>query len=297
MNSKNRMILQKWGVPIFIFVILLLIFKPFIYFFPKWFTYKYYDIFSQNNLEKISKISLKDTTSIAISPNTTGPIGDTYGGTLGPVIAMVAAFLTFMAFWIQYQANKIQEHYIRQQRFEDTFFRLLDHYKKNLDSMDIRDSKDASKIKAIGFDCFKVMYRELKQDLKGKTDKESINLFYDKLQDRFKQDLHHYFRFLYHILKFIKQSDIAEVEKLKYSSITRATLSAHELIFIFYNCLHDNGKTNFKPLVEYFSLLKNIDDSLIINEDQRREYHDLAFASSFERAKLLDDWKRKNSSF
>ncbi len=35
----------------------------------------------------------------------TGQIGDTIGGTMGPFIAIAAAILTFIAFWVQYKSN------------------------------------------------------------------------------------------------------------------------------------------------------------------------------------------------
>ena len=35
----------------------------------------------------------------------TGEIGDTIGGITGPFIAIAAAGLTFIAFWVQYKAN------------------------------------------------------------------------------------------------------------------------------------------------------------------------------------------------
>lgn len=38
----------------------------------------------------------------------TGQIGDTIGGIISPYIAIGASFLTFIAFWVQYQANKNQ---------------------------------------------------------------------------------------------------------------------------------------------------------------------------------------------
>ena len=38
----------------------------------------------------------------------TGQIGDTIGGTMSPFVGILAAVLTFMAFWIQYQANEEQ---------------------------------------------------------------------------------------------------------------------------------------------------------------------------------------------
>ena len=38
----------------------------------------------------------------------TGTTGDTFGGTLGPIVGWLAALLTFAAFWVQYRANQQQ---------------------------------------------------------------------------------------------------------------------------------------------------------------------------------------------
>src|ERR1700759_4868437 len=40
--------------------------------------------------------------------DSTGAIGDTYGGTFGPAVALLGAILTFLAFYVQYRANRIQ---------------------------------------------------------------------------------------------------------------------------------------------------------------------------------------------
>lgn len=36
-----------------------------------------------------------------------GQVGDTIGGVMGPFIALIAAFLTFMAFWIQKTGGRV----------------------------------------------------------------------------------------------------------------------------------------------------------------------------------------------
>jgi len=46
----------------------------------------------------------------------TGQIGDTIGGITAPFIAIGAAFLTFLAFWVQYQANQKQWELILEER-------------------------------------------------------------------------------------------------------------------------------------------------------------------------------------
>src|SRR5689334_2180187 len=87
--------------------------------------------------------------------NKTGPIGDTIGGIMGPFIAIAAAILTFLAFWVQYQANiqqreqfllsltkqkeesSAQEKIWRTERFENRFYELLKLHRANVDEMNI----------------------------------------------------------------------------------------------------------------------------------------------------------------
>lgn len=48
--------------------------------------------------------------------NSTDQIGDTIGGILSPFIAIAAAVITFLAFWIQYKANQQQFKAYEQQK-------------------------------------------------------------------------------------------------------------------------------------------------------------------------------------
>lgn len=96
----------------------------------------------------------------------TGQIGDTIGGIAGPVIALIAALLTFLAFWIQVQANKAQTIQFNKQdtdtkldRFENKFYELLRLHKDNVSeiSIDGYDQKKIERRKA-----FVSMYREFR---------------------------------------------------------------------------------------------------------------------------------------
>ena len=57
----------------------------------------------------------------------TGQIGDTIGGIMGPFIAIVAAGLTFFAFWVQFKANIQQRRDIAIERFENNLFEMIHH--------------------------------------------------------------------------------------------------------------------------------------------------------------------------
>lgn len=48
----------------------------------------------------------------------TGQIGDTIGGIMGPLVAIAAAMLTFLAFWVQFNS--------RLTPFNEVMFRLKD---------------------------------------------------------------------------------------------------------------------------------------------------------------------------
>ncbi|MES2479427.1 MAG: putative phage abortive infection protein [Bacteroidota bacterium] len=127
--------------------------------------------------------------------NKTGPVGDTINGIAGPFIALLAAVLTFLAFYIQFKANNQQRdqfnHSLEEQkrqynisrqdyilkessdlntrkieqeakdklwqieRFENKFYELLKLHKANVDEMNIADVVEGRK-------CFVPMFYELR---------------------------------------------------------------------------------------------------------------------------------------
>lgn len=92
----------------------------------------------------------------------TGPIGDTIGGIMGPFIAIIAAILTFIAFWVQYQANLMQAAQFNDQaddtaieRFENKFYNLVEIHRNNANEVKIGTSTEGRK-------AFISMFNELK---------------------------------------------------------------------------------------------------------------------------------------
>lgn len=71
--------------------------------------------------------------------STTGNVGDTIGGILGPFIGIAAAILTFFAFWVQYKANEQQKLDLKIERFENKFYELLNLHKANVEEARIGD--------------------------------------------------------------------------------------------------------------------------------------------------------------
>ena len=95
----NRMRNRKFIIALIVFVVLISI----ICFFPYWFV-----------------------THSIVSFSNSGQIGDTIGGIMGPFIAIVASLLTFLAFWVQYEANQDQRKQFKTQDQDQLFFRLMD---------------------------------------------------------------------------------------------------------------------------------------------------------------------------
>ncbi|MFN0256628.1 putative phage abortive infection protein [Pedobacter ureilyticus] len=88
-----------------------------------------------------------------------GPIGDAIGGVAGPIVALVAAGLTFMAFKVQYDANQQQKIDLARERFENKFFEMLKLHKENLNEAYVEDYGSS---KIVGRKIFETAYIELK---------------------------------------------------------------------------------------------------------------------------------------
>lgn len=100
--------------------------------------------------------------------------------------------------------------------------------------------------------------------------KESLLLEnYQTIYDKEQASLGHYFRNLYHVVKYVHISDLIETkEKYYYISILRAQLSAYELVLLTYNCLvEDLGYPKFKFLVDRYDLLQNMNKGLLLDKD------------------------------
>ena len=88
----------------------------------------------------------------------------------------------------------------------------------------------------------------------------------------------HYFRHLYRIYKYVDSSDlIADEERYNYACIIRSQLSDYELVMLFYNCLTENGREKFKPLIEKYTTFNNLRDELLANKEHKKEYAETAF--------------------
>lgn len=203
------------------------------------------------------------------------------------------------------QEFKTQNETLKLQRFENTFFNLLNQHHQIVNAIDFRyykkkeeenigrgistyppPPKEKETVIINGRDVFRYLYNKMYIELgKNEYGYETVYMHhYHKAQT----DFGHYFRNLYRMIKIVHETDFfydsskvstEEIFKIKYryTSIIRAQLSDYELMWVFYNCLSENGIDKFKFFVEEYSLLKNLPNDLIAFPSHRTKYNERAF--------------------
>lgn len=131
----------------------------------------------------------------------------------------------------------------------------------------------------------------------------SSKVVYKKTFDKFHNHLGHYFRNLYHILLYLKESEEAEIGLLlhdqllgkkisivinnqdveiqkikkkysKYSDFVQAQMSATELFLLFYNSLFFS---KMKQLVQYYQIVGNLSSDDLLYEEDNLLYSEIEY--------------------
>lgn len=212
--------------------------------------------------------------------STTGEIGDTIGGIMGPFIAIAAAGLTFIAFWVQYKANIQQRHDIAIERFESNLFEMIHIQQEITNGLKIESiGERENRVFASGRDVFQFAYEAMPLNIKLGNGSGNY-----RLKDALNNDdnvkmgiglieklcfLDHYYRHLYRIIKYIDNANymIDRDKKYEYAAIVRATLSPYELVMLYYNGF---SHPRFKELIERYALLNNIRVSLLASSADKK---------------------------
>lgn len=195
---------------------------------------------------------------------------------------------------------KTQNQTLKLQRFENTFFSLLKLHYDIINDIDFRYYKrkettsrmsdvfrtkeeDKEVVDLKGRDVFRFRYNKMAEEMR-QNNSNYIAVYLKHYQEA-QTDFGHYFRNLYRMIKMVNNADF-EIElndprlyetKYQYTSIIRAQLSDYELLWIFYNCLSENGDEKFKPLIEEYTLFKNIPLNLLADKSHSEEYNEYAY--------------------
>lgn len=236
---------------------------------------------------------LENQQPISLSSADWGAFGSFFGGVLSPVIALFAFYWLTQSILIQkkelsatqnvlVETEKVQKAQALTQekkRFEDTFHSLLGQFNIVFESLNetiiIHNKPQASKIK-------KLYNRTMKIQVDPTREKDSLLANEDRIKERAALmreesiDCSHYFRILYHLLKFILlnhslkttplnfndaiNTEITEVEKF-YSNIVRSFLNKEVTQLLAINCIaadETDDYYKFRLLVERYALLEHI---------------------------------------
>lgn len=219
----------------------------------------------QNNEELIEKIGKL------------GPIGDFMGGTITPLLTLMTFIVILFSYITQSrelaetrkQVNlQIEEltttrKTYESQKFENTFFKLLDHFKVIRDDVttselsyteegeiDFSPSGNPYFRNIKGENSFKKMNSEIKSSIR-----ENIEI--TKFSELLNNNADQYYRTLITIVTFIDKSEIEQTSI--YYDILNSSISKDERRFIFYLILKSNIEINNKILI----IKSNIPDNAI----------------------------------
>ncbi|MDQ8037157.1 MAG: putative phage abortive infection protein, partial [Pedobacter sp.] len=182
----------------------------------------------------------------------------------------------------QKEEMKSQNETLRIQRFENTFFKMLELLESCRNDVFYGSFQGS---RSNGRDAIKSLYEGLinwylcewvpnKSYDREKIFRESCKSRdgiideYKKFYEKYGDELGQYYRTLYNVLKLVDRADFIE-DKAVYTNLVRAQLSRYELLLLFYNCLSDYGNAKMAPLVRKYSVLKHLEAGMLPEQNIR----------------------------
>ncbi|MBN9219299.1 MAG: putative phage abortive infection protein [Mesorhizobium sp.] len=204
-------------------------------------------------------------------------VGAFLDGTLTPIFTFITVIGLLLTIVIQqFELRLTRDEFARsanaletqiqstdRQNFESTFFQMLNLHNSIVNAMDLRNKEGGQT--STGRDCFKtffVYFERMYHNNMEPNDGDKISSAYKEFMDSYKQDIGHYFRYLYNVVRFVDESPV--VDKQRYMRLLRAQLSDYELLLMFYSCQTPIGK-RFGQYVVRYALLDNVPrDKLLV---------------------------------
>ena len=218
--------------------------------------------------------------------NDWGAIGNYFGGTVGTVASLCGFIVLVITLNVNQKEFRKQAAVIQKQRFEDSFFALLEQHNRTLE----RILSDSGEKTPLGSDN---SIQSLIAGLKRVGNRKSLGFHAGSLSSAKMTLLAHdprlnqYFRILYQILKFIATEcpdttlgnfEISFFSKTKssksekfYSNIVRACMPANFYYLLAINCYAENEKDQYylyKLLIERYEFLEHMSIAASLNQSE-----------------------------
>ncbi|SMD36069.1 Putative phage abortive infection protein [Reichenbachiella faecimaris] len=214
-----------------------------------------------------------------------------FGEFIGGIMSLTAVALIYMTYNAQKSELDETRKVLSKQAFEMTFFNMLSELNGIIELMFGRiNNKKASKRNYM-FEVFKkykalclVQMNQVNNEHEaGKLIHKSIvnSQYEDFIYDEHQQNLSHYFRYVYNILKFIRvnsQENTDVIKDLHYVSLLQARVSNAEMGLLFYNSISDHARTSdgayrFREWLDYYGFFENIDPKFLVIEDHAEKFY------------------------
>lgn len=165
-----------------------------------------------------------------------------------------------------------QNETLKIQRFENTFFNMLSQFQEVVNNLHVRYRKYRVDYELSGREVFYNSFEKAPIFIGPNTNYDGMRGTIQKvgLRGYEKADapaiFDHYFRLLYRILKFVRDTPLITEfdDEYEYTSMLRAILSRYELVWLYYNGLSEYGNEKLKPLIERYAMLKNLRADLLV---------------------------------
>lgn len=188
-----------------------------------------------------------------------------------------------------------QNETLKIQRFENTFFNMLSQFQEVVNSLYVKYKRNSEDLEALGREVFRASFERMPIYVDIPSGNREYQRIYGMvnvientgMEGYCKADVptyfDHYFRLLYRILKFVKDSPLITTfdEEYEYTSMLRAVLSRYELVWLYYNGLSDYGNEKLKPLIERYAMLKSLRNDLLVEGLDVGTYADSAYVKTF----------------
>ena len=203
--------------------------------------------------------------------------GDSFGplNTLMAALAAVGALGAYFSQKEELKDTKVdaerQRQLAQKRDFEATFFNLLALARDTAAEIEAEDKYGQDRKK--GRDAIALIVSD--QLGKSKRNRAADKSLYEKVYRENRDDLGHYFRILYQIIRFVDEAEVED--KSLYVRIFRASLSNAEMVLLGLNCSYGGGYPKFKTLVEKHALLHNISSSQALAWRLDAEFEQSAF--------------------
>lgn len=244
--------------------------------------------------------------------------GDVMSGTIGILLSFAATLFLFITFKEQRNQFNETQNFQAAAKFEDTFFNimsLLSDVRRT--TMEGLKNHQILTIEGYYYNFCNFCHRECNENplLKSYQDKlevvvpqesvvstvrTEVGEIYKKYVDSTDGSIGYFFRYIYNLLKFVKEQNNKMINKSRYINLLQSQLSDEELCLIFYDAispygLNKKGEDVFYNMLEESEMLENISEKILISKSHAKFYPLTKFKFLSRKEFSLVEERRKSS--